>query len=448
MNDLVDLMRGSADDAPPDDVDVAAVVTTARRRVRRRRGAVGAVALATAAVTTAGALSWGGPGTGTDGPVAGSPPRPDAPVLRLADAEAAVAGRDYDELTSYTNEDLDADNGQYLDGVTTDGLVLFRDGPRAAQRWPRFALMDPATGEKDWLPRLDIGQSQTWPIELGADRLVLLGVDESEMDDDGLEGGLLAYVFDRDARAWTTMTWADLPPVEMGTGDVGPDGRLYVRTPDTRGAVPEGGWPVSADGDAEDADAEGDTYRLWSVSLTDPEDVRDERLVVGDVAFTDTAMVWTDSTNGDAGRVHVRNLDSGEENVFDPDTGERCNLLGFGASGERIVMSQYCGTYAGGERDDRVQVLSTDGDQVVTLQDSGAEGWLPRGSDVVNVTVYSDDEAGTYVYDLGTDRFLRVSDALSSWGLGGPTGEPRQFLWHTPENGGRGATQHLGVLKD
>ena len=58
------------------------------------------------------------------------------------------------------------------------------------------------------------------------------------------------------------------------------------------------------------------------------------------------------------------------------DTGERCNLLAFGATDDRVVMSQYCGTYGGGVRDDRVQILTTDGDQVVTLQDSGIEGAL------------------------------------------------------------------------
>ena len=86
---------------------------------------------------------------------------------------------------------------------------------------------------------------------------------------------------------------------------------------------------------ADDADAEGDTYRLWSVSLTDPDDVRDEDLTVGDVAFTDTSMVWTDRTNGDSGRVHVRDLATGEEQAFDPRSGARCNLLSFGATADR-----------------------------------------------------------------------------------------------------------------
>jgi streptogramin lyase len=98
----------------------------------------------------------------------------------------------------------------------------------------------------------------------------------------------------------------------------------------------------------------------------------------------------------------------------------------------------------------RTQILTTDGDQVATLQDSGADGWLPPGSDVVNVTVFGTpggDRSGTYVYDLETDRFLRISDQISPWGLGGATGNARQFLWHTPVNDRKGATQHVGELK-
>ena len=159
-------------------------------------------------------------------------------------------------------------------------------------------------------------------------------------------------------------------------------------------------------------------------------------------------MVWTDSTNGDAGLVHVRDLSTGEEHSFDPHSGERCNLLSFGATDDRVVLGQYCGTYDGGVRDDRVQILTTDGDQVVTLQDSGIEGAVAGSggtNDVVTVTAYQEDRAGTYVYDLGTDRFLRISDAVSIWGLGGPAPDG-QFLWHTPVTTRHGATQWLGQL--
>ena len=56
---------------------------------------------------------------------------------------------------------------------------------------------------------------------------------------------------------------------------------------------------------------------------------------------------------GQLGQVHVRDLATGDERAFDPHSGEKCNLLGFGATDERIVMSQYCGTYEDGVRDEQ-----------------------------------------------------------------------------------------------
>lgn len=437
VNELRELMRDTASHPPADDRDLAVVLRTGRRRVRRRRLAVvGGTALATAAVVGLTTVVWPSP---PDLDAAGVPST-GAPTLRLADAREAVEGNDYRVLASYTNDNLNQDNGQYFDGVTADGMVLFRDGPRMEQPRPRYALLDPDSGEKDWLPDSEVRQSWTVPVELGTDRLVLL---------EGLGGmrvRMVAHVYDREAREWSTTSWPDLPATDLPNGELGPDGRVYVRVPATQGQPPPGGWPTDAGGEADDADADGDTYRLWSASLSDPADVRDEGLTVGEVAFTDTEMVWTDATNGDSGRVHVRELETGEEHAFDPHAGERCNLLSFGATDDRVVMGQYCGTY-GDVRDDRVQVLTTDGDQVVTVQDSDLDGGLATGSDIVSVTSYQRGQAGTYVYDLETERFLRLSDDVSQWSLGGPT-PPGQVLWHTPANFGKGATQWLGELTD
>ena len=442
MNELSQLMRDTVANPPHDDRDLAAVLRTGRRRVRRRRaGFLGGTALASAAVVAIGVLAW--PASPPDFATAGVP-RPDAPTLHLAAARSAVEGQDYRLLASYTNEDLDDDNGQYFDGVTDDGLILFRDGPRMDQLRPRFALMDPATGDKDWLPDLDIGQTQTRPLELGEDRLVLLGAAGN-----GMRPHLVVYVYDRERGQWSGMKWPDLPAADNPFGAaLGPDDRLYVPVPATRGQPPPGGWPIGSGGEADDADAQGDTFRLWSASLSDGTDVRDEGLTVGDVAFTDDSMVWTDSTNGDAGRIHVRDLTTGEEHSFDPNSGDRCNLLTFGASDTRIVLGQYCGTYEDGVRDDRVQVLTTDGDQVITLQGSDIEGSLTTtdGEGVVTVSSYEPGGDGTYVYDLGSGRFLQISDDISSWGLGGPTPDDT-FFWHTPVNRSHGATQWLGELK-
>ena len=94
-----------------------------------------------------------------------------------------------------------------------------------------------------------------------------------------------------------------------------------------------------------------------------------------------------------------------------------------------------------------MQVLSTDGEQVVTLQDSSIDGTLVTGSDVVTVTSYQRGQSGTYVYDLGTERFLRLSEDVSQWLTSGPTPEG-DFIWNTPVNRGNGATQWLGEMVD
>ena len=92
-----------------------------------------------------------------------------------------------------------------------------------------------------------------------------------------------------------------------------------------------------------------------------------------------------------------------------------------------------------------MQVLSTDGEQVVTLQDSDIDGGLAPGSDAVTISSYQRGRSGTYVYDLGSERFLRLSEDTSQWELGGPT-QPGLVMWDTPVNWGRGATQWVGEL--
>lgn len=441
MNELKELMRDNVAAPPPDHLDLDALLGAGHRRVRRRRAAlVGGISLVAVGAVAAALVGLGG--GASPKATADTPPEPEAPTIRLSDASRAVDGTDFQVLASHTNQNLDRANGQYFDGVTDDGLILYREGPHGPRNLESWGLLDPATKDVDWLPDPGLDGNQAFPVLLGADRLVLATMEG------GLEGDLAVHVFDRASRQWHTVSWPELPQVGSPAAQLGPDGRLYVDTPATQGKPPPGGWPTDSEGDAEDADAEGDSFHLWSVSLTDGSDVRDEGITVGDFAFTDGSMVWTDRTNGDAGRVHVRDLASGEEHSFDPRAGDRCNLLSFGATDDRIVMSEYCGTYAGGVRDDRVQILTTEGDQVVTLQDSGVEGVLAgRGgtSDVVTMDCYMPDHEGTYVYDLATDRLLRLSDAVSKFGVGG-TVPDGMFMWNTPVNHRHGQTQWLGRL--
>lgn len=422
VNEVRALLHEAAATPPADDIDLAGVLAGGRRQVRRRRARFGG-GLAVAVVGAVAVSALVGQGTdGRDTPAASVVPRPEGPVVRLADARQAKEGVDYDVLSSYTNEDLNAANGQYYDGVTDDGKILFRDGPHGPQNSVKYALLDPATGAKDWLPPLPEGH-QTFATDLGRDRLVLL----TFRTDRGT--GLRAWVYDRAARTWSAMEWPGLPrKADLFQAEVAPDGRLYVSVPATTGTPPPGGWPMGPDGEADDAAAQGDTYDLWSVSLTDSADARDEHRRVGDVAFTDDAMIWSAVSGGVNDRIHVRDLATGAEHDFDPRSGKRCNLLGFGALGDRIVLSQYCGTYDNG-RDDRIQVLTTDGELDTTIQGDGVSGWVTGG--VVKVTSYERDRAGTFVFEPDSGRFARVSGANSSYGLGGPVPDG-YLLWDTP----------------
>jgi hypothetical protein len=449
VTDLRELMHVASSRPPEDPADLAALLGAGRRRVRvRRAGIVGGTALAAGAITLA-SMSWLDPAP-ADLASAGVP-EVSGPSVRLTDARPAVEGQDYREVASYTNEDLESDNGEYFDGVTNDGLVLFRSGPTMS-RGQRYALMDPETGTKEWLPAPPSAGDQTWATELSASRLVLMRFESG--GGTGMTSRPVLDVFDRSTSTWTTMAWPTLPASENPSFvTVGPDGRAYVALVTNPGDVPEGGWPMGPDGEADDADAEGDVRALWSMSLTDPADVRGEGLRVGSFDFTDDALVWTDSTNGAAGRVHVRDLATGEETAFDPELGERCNLLGLDAEGARIAMTQYCGTYDSGVRDDRVQVVTTDGQQVVTVQDSGVDGGqLVAGGDFLTMTAYERATSGTYVYDFEEGRLLRLSDSMSSWTAAGGPVPGDQFLWNEPAGrsvatfGRSGAETHLSEI--
>lgn len=416
VNEVRALLREAAQTSPQDETDLSAVLAGGRRRVRRRRlVVVGAVAAVAAAGTAVAVVAPGG--TDPDRVAEHRVPRPDGPVLRLSDAGRAVAGRDYERVAAFTNKNLVWKNGRTFDGVTEDGQILIVELANDITNQARLALRDPATGRDDWLP--DIApQLRPRPISLGRDRLVF-SVDE------GLDVPLRTLVLDRATRTWSQRTWPGLPSSESYATATGPDGRLYVGVRASAGSPPPGGWPTGPDGEAEDAGGEGDTYDLWSVSLTDSSDVRDEGLRVGSFDFTDTALVWSAATNGTNDRIHVRDLATGAEHDFDPRSGKRCNLLGFSATGDRIVLGQYCGTYDDG-RDDRVQVLTTQGRTVTTLQgdsiDGGlADGGTGGGGHLVAVQAWSGAEEGTYVYDLATDRFLRLTDSVSTYSVGGPT---------------------------
>ncbi|WP_418060520.1 hypothetical protein [Pimelobacter simplex] len=423
VNDVRALLREAVATPPEDETDLSAVLAGGRRRVRKRRGrvALGAGLALGLSATALVLVTAGGP----DPDRVAEPrlPRPEGPVLTLRDADAALLGRDYEVVASSRNKDLESGNGQYYDGVTEDGLVLFRDADGRNARQARLALLDPVTGDRQWLPQRDLGSAPR-PLLLARDRLVFVAPAGPRWVD-GPEAGLRAEVYDRRTRGWSTVSWPGLPAdVDVPSARVAFGGRIYV-------GVGTGGT-TSRD--------------LWSVALDDTADVRDEGLRVGRFDLTSSTLVWTDGTQAPVERIHVRDLATGTERSFDPRSGARCNLLGLAALEERIVLSQYCGTY-GDLRDDRVQVLTSAGRTVTTVQGSSLEGFvadddLADNGHLVVVRSGNPDRAGSYVYDLSTARLLRASEEVSSWlESAGPL--PAGYVLFATPYGGSGATQWL-----
>ena len=263
MNDLKALMRENVAAPPPEHLDVD--VAGGRRAPpgprpahsgRRRRRLLVAGVVAVAAITLA-----AGHRPRRNGRPSGR--RRTRPRSSLADAAQGVEGRDYEVLTTYTNEDLDADNGQYLDGVTDDGLVLFRDGPRGGPAPPPVRPAGPrdrrGTGCRTcrWAGAHLAGRARrraagaAQPPAAAAGRAPRLRVRPRHA---GVEHRAVAGP----AAASSCLG------APAGTGR--PALRARAGHP---GSASRGRLADQAGGDAEDADAEGDTYRLWSVSLTD-----------------------------------------------------------------------------------------------------------------------------------------------------------------------------------
>ncbi len=446
---LHDLLNEAVATPPPGGRDVDEIVRAGRRRIRARRARrAGVATLAVGGVALGSTLAWTSPYVTPTLEEAGAP-RPPGRVIDLADARAAVPGTDFTTIATLTNADLNWANGRDALGDTPDGKVLVQDGPHGRHNTTRYALVDAgdidATRDEAWLPAegQPEGGVDAFPVALEEDRLVL-----ATMGDGSSRGTLRVHTYDRATQEWSQTQWSGLPKVARPWTTLGPDGRLYVRTEVARGAIPEGGWPVGVDGEAEDAGAEGDTYALWSVALDDPTDVREEGVVGGAFGFAGDDLVWTDAVNGAAGMVHVRDAATGEVTTWDPQLGERCNLLGFGVGGERIAMSQYCGTYrkgAGSVRDDRVQVFDLDGRLVTTVQDSGISGWMSPASGVLTLWAYRGSVAGTYAYDFASDQLVRLSEGHSPWFSGEFVARPGQAKWAVPA-GEDGSTQVLADL--
>lgn len=416
VNELRSLLQDSSDNPPPYlDFDAASIVRSGRSRVRRRRATmIGAAGLAAAAVVAFSTLAL-------DQDPKADPARPTGPVtepvgqvLTLSDATSA----DLDPVYRSVFDADDFDNARLVDGVSDDGQAVVRD----AKNMSTLALVDLASGTEEPLP--DVGGKENRLLEASDERLVFSSLKTSQQTRQSEVG---VSILDRSSATWSQVTWPDLPAGQLLGIGIGSDDRLYVA--------------LNSDAAGVEDSFDGTTGALWSASLTDAGDVRDEDRVVGAMAVDGNHLVWGEASQGISNRLTVRDLDSGDESSFDPRSGAYCTQTGLGVDADRIVMSQDC-VAQDGASDRRIQVVSLTGDPVTTIQDASIEGYPDHGGHAIIIADGSDN-AGVYAYDLAAGDLLRLSTTVPDFALPvpGPVGEG-YLLW--PEGQGRGrSTQQV-----
>jgi hypothetical protein len=220
---------------------------------------------------------------------------------------------------------------------------------------------------------------------------------------------LAVRAFDRVAGTWSTLHWPGLPRMRVIGTPIEHDGRLYLRVEPT---------------------ADVPTYQLWSVSLHDQTDARDEGLAVSHFDIAADQLVWAEPSNGAVGEVHVRDLETGEERSFDPQMGAGCGLLELKVVQDAVLLGESCGLDNGVD-DNRLQVLTMDGDAVVTVRDEGVGNRIGDGG---RVAVVSGGQGGPFVLDPATGELWRVGESMALWGDGVPVPDGSAFThWTTTD---------------
>lgn len=409
MNDLSTLLRDAAHDSPADGFDVTAVVRAGRSRVRRRRLAVGVAALTTVGLIAAIPLGIAQlDGTGELTP-SDSPGRP----LALADAVPAVPGKDYTQVATFAAGDGSRLTGQFVRGVLPDGRIVVQRYPDGGDRPSQVGIA--VDGETRW------AETAMLMNYLGTAGGEVLFSGSLENRSDVLAEGLLALDAD-------TLTWRRVTSRMLDTNQ--------HAQPVT---APQGGAAYFGQG----VMAGVRTQPIFRVDLTSG--AVTQARVAGNVAQLDGSVVWTERFNAPNDTVTLDAVDRAPSS-FDPETGD-CAQKDIALTRTRIVLMLNCASSDPESTDvvDRIELFTHDGAKLWTL-DAQELGPVRVGDRFVTISSWKRDEQGTYAYDLATDRFLRLTDSMSSF-TGNETGAGNVIVWQQPVDGRRSTEYVVARMK-
>ena len=393
--DLREALHEAVADAPFDASDLRTAVAVGSRRVRRRAAIrVGSAALAVAAVVLTSVV------VGSDR--SDHEPLP-ADVVHLDLSRAAT--QDLDILASVRTtwrepmDDLDHDR---FEGLTTDGLVL-RSRYISDGSVYQLGLLDPETGETDWLPPSPVA-TETDGVELTADRLVLF----AQL---GPRRGFL-LMFDRRSQTWES-TDLRLPggleahvPFRLA---LGLDGRLYLGSTYENDPRPLSWWsyPVPQGGDGQPEPA----------------------LTGADVAWGDGLQASADSegrvilTSSAGERLVAEERPTGCETPTDPAYARWPATVGL--AGSRPVVTYWCGD-GRDEWEPMTLVYEADGDGAIQVARASFQAAHEQH---VLLAPSRGERAGLYLLDLDRLTITRIGPGIHEAQVGLADG---LALWNEP----------------
>lgn len=399
MNDLNLLLREVTSTPPADSIDVDALIHTGRSRVRRRRLAGLAGTAAAVALLAALPVALSGPG---------EQPQPLAPggeALALADAARAVEDRDYEVLQRFpasgTDEGL---RGDFVRGAFPDGTLVVQryDGPLEDKGSVRLVTSAGTTPSETVAPP-GLGNY------LGStDRAAVFGSDT----------GKDLWLLDRTGGGWERRD-ARTHNLDLNTpaDPQHADGGAFVL----------GGAPTM--GAARLAVLELDLTRTGPART----------LGHGGLAATAGDLVaWTSSRDRAAATVTLLDRASGSRSSFAP--GSPCLPKELALTPSRVVLMVNCADDPD-DQDftdvvDQVLVFDHDGKALTSIR-ADQLGPVRVTDRFVTLTSWRGTEAGTYTYELATDRLLKVADGASDLS-GDETGSGDVLVWQVPKGPGRG----------
>lgn len=390
VKQLKDLMHDETVSPPAAGFGPDELIARGRTAVRRRRQTW--VAAAAAVVVVAGGTTLALTRDGSREPAPVTPP--DAPVVELDDARPAVAGRDYEVLSTLSVQDYDSNRSLIPRGILADA-----EGTLVVSRARTFAP------SREWLLSSPDGELPLGapPLNHQLDYLGQAPWGDLVFEGEGTRNSITLHTY-----ALATQDWSEPIVIDTSVPNATDTGSVSYLA---QGFVPGAGrlWVA--------VDLPDGSAALWSTAQASSNWRREATVTEFDVS--DTLLAYVDAATGD---VVQRDLATGVEiSTTLPDRGT-CSVPDLTASRDQVAALSACD---GEGRPFRVDVIDAEGEIVLTVPLRHTVAMLRLSEPFLTLQVV-DRPLSTYAVDLRTreplllatgwvDRCCAANSTLLAW---------------------------------